>query len=251
MEIRKLLEELKVGRISVDDAERKLKIAPFDDLGYALIDHHRRIRNGCPEVIYCAGKQTEQIIGIMKNMLDSGSNVLATRIDPDTAKAALSLYPDAVWNGSARTVTICRQPIEMSGGGKILVITAGTSDIPVADEAVVTAKFLGNDVERLVDVGVAGLHRLLAKLDVIASANVIIVIAGMEGALASVIGGLTDKPVIAVPTSIGYGASFSGISALLAMLNSCANGVSTVNIDNGFGAAYIASSINKINCVKQ
>ncbi|MDR0429780.1 MAG: nickel pincer cofactor biosynthesis protein LarB [Tannerellaceae bacterium] len=251
MEIRKLLEELKVGRISIDDAERKLKIAPFDDLGYALIDHHRRIRNGCPEVIYCAGKQTEQIIGIMKNMLDSESNVLATRIDPDTAKAVLSLYPDTVWNGSARTVTICRQPIEKSGGGKILVITAGTSDIPVADEAVVTAKFLGNDVERLVDVGVAGLHRLLAKLDVIASANVIIVIAGMEGTLASVIGGLTDKPVIAVPTSIGYGASFSGISALLAMLNSCANGVSVVNIDNGFGAAYIASSINKINCVKQ
>jgi NCAIR mutase (PurE)-related protein len=251
MEIRKLLKELKDGRISVDDAERQLKTAPFDDLGYALTDHHRRIRNGCPEVIYCAGKQTEQITGIMKNILDSGSNVLATRIAPDAAKAALSLYPDAVWNSSARTVTVCRQPIEKRGGGKILVVTAGTSDIPVADEAVVTAEFLGNEVERLVDVGVAGLHRLLARLDVIASANVIIVIAGMEGALASVIGGLTDKPVIAVPTSTGYGTSFGGISALLAMLNSCANGVSVVNIDNGFGAAYIASSINRINCIKQ
>ncbi|GHT49652.1 1-(5-phosphoribosyl)-5-amino-4-imidazole-carboxylate carboxylase [Bacteroidia bacterium] len=249
MEIKKMLEEVKTGHLSVDEAERRLKTKPFDDLGYAVIDHHRQIRNGCPEVIYCAGKTIAQIEGIVQNMLESGnSNILATRASEEAAQAVLKLYPNAEWNPSARTIVIRRQPVEKTGGGKILVITAGTSDIPVADEAVVTATFLGNEVERLCDVGVAGLHRLLAKLDIIASANVIIVIAGMEGALASVVGGLTDKPVIAVPTSVGYGASFGGVSALLSMLNSCANGVATVNIDNGFGAAYMANSINKINC---
>jgi NCAIR mutase (PurE)-related protein len=248
MDVKGLLEEVKNGTVSVDEAAGKLKTLPFDDLGYALIDHHRQLRNGCPEVIYCAGKTVAQVEGIVKNMLESGTNVLATRASAEMARAILKLYPDAEWNPSARTIVIRRKPVEKSGGGKILVITAGTSDIPVADEAIVTAAFLGNEVERLCDVGVAGLHRLLARLDVIASANVIIVIAGMEGALASVVGGLTDKPVIAVPTSVGYGASFGGVAALLAMLNSCANGVSVVNIDNGFGAAYIASSINKINC---
>jgi NCAIR mutase (PurE)-related protein len=248
MDIKKLLEEVKTGNISIEEAETKLKTKPFDDLGYAVVDHHRRIRNGCPEVIYCAGKSIAQIEGIIRNMLASGDhNVLATRASEEAAKAVIALYPEAVWNPSARTIVIRRQPVEKNGGGKILVITAGTSDIPVADEAIVTAEFLGNDVERLCDVGVAGLHRLLARLEIVASANVIIVIAGMEGALASVVGGLTDKPVIAVPTSVGYGASFGGVSALLSMLNSCANGVAVVNIDNGFGAAYIASSINKIN----
>jgi NCAIR mutase (PurE)-related protein len=247
MDIRKLLESVKAGAISVKDAETKLKIKPFDDLGYAVIDHHRRIRNGCPEVIYCAGKSVAQVEGIIRNMSANDSNILATRASEEIAQAVSTLYPDAEWNPSAHTIVIRRQPAEPSGGGRILVVTAGTSDIPVADEAVVTAEFLGNEVERLCDVGVAGLHRLLAKLDVIASANVIIVIAGMEGALASVIGGLTDRPVIAVPTSVGYGTSFGGVSALLAMLNSCANGVAVVNIDNGFGAAYIANSINKIN----
>ncbi|MDR2138740.1 MAG: nickel pincer cofactor biosynthesis protein LarB [Tannerella sp.] len=247
MDIRKLLEEVKTGAVSVEAAETRLKIQPFDDLGYAVVDHHRRIRNGCPEVIYCAGKTVTQIEGIIENMLAHESNVLATRASEETAQAILKRYPEAEWNPLARTMVILCRAVEKTGGGRILVLTAGTSDIPVAEEAVVTAEFLGNEVERLYDVGVAGLHRLLAKLDVIASANVIIVIAGMEGALASVTGGLTDKPVIAVPTSVGYGASFGGISALLSMLNSCANGVATVNIDNGFGAAYIANSINRIN----
>jgi NCAIR mutase (PurE)-related protein len=248
MDIKKLLEEVKNGDLSIDDAENRLKTMPFDDLGYAVIDHHRRIRNGCPEVIYCAGKTTPQIIGIIHNMLKVGeTNVLATRASEESAKEVLKEFPDAEWNPVARTLVICRKPVEKYGNGKILIITAGTSDIPVAEEAFVTADFLGNEVERVCDVGVAGIHRLLARLDVIASANVIIVIAGMEGALASVIGGLTDKPVIAVPTSVGYGASFGGVSALLSMLNSCANGVSVVNIDNGFGAAYIANSINKLS----
>jgi NCAIR mutase (PurE)-related protein len=247
MDIRKLLEGVKAGLLSVEEAETRLKTTPFDDLGYAVVDHHRRIRNGCPEVIYCAGKSIAQIEGIIENMLSHDNNILATRVAEEAAQAVLSHYPEAEWNPSARTIVIRRQPVEKTHGGKILVVTAGTSDIPVADEAVVTAEFLGNEVERLCDVGVAGLHRLLSKLDTIASANVIIVIAGMEGALASVVGGLTDKPVIAVPTSVGYGASFGGVSALLSMLNSCANGVAVVNIDNGFGAAYIASSINKIN----
>jgi NCAIR mutase (PurE)-related protein len=246
MDVKKLLEDVRAGIVSVDEAAGRLKTMPFDNLGYAVIDHHRQLRSGCPEVIYCAGKTLTQVTGIMRNMLDAGSNVLATRATEAMAQGVLSAYPDAEWNASARTIVIRRVPTEKNGGGKILVVTAGTSDLPVADEAVVTAGFLGNDVERLCDVGVAGLHRLLAKIDVLASAQVIIVIAGMEGALASVVGGLTDKPVIAVPTSVGYGASFGGVAALLAMLNSCANGVSVVNIDNGFGAAYIANSINKL-----
>ncbi|MDR1918958.1 MAG: nickel pincer cofactor biosynthesis protein LarB [Tannerellaceae bacterium] len=248
MDVKQLLKEVRSGAVSIDEAANKLRAMPFDDLGYAVIDHHRHLRNGCPEVIYCAGKSIEQVSGIAKNLLEvGGSNVLATRASEAMAEALKQRYPEAQWNASARTVVIQRQPVEKSGGGKILVVTAGTSDLPVADEAVVTAEFLGNEVERLSDLGVAGLHRLLARLDKIVSANVIIVIAGMEGALASVIGGLTDKPVIAVPTSVGYGASFGGVSALLSMLNSCANGVSVVNIDNGFGAAYIASSINRLN----
>jgi NCAIR mutase (PurE)-related protein len=248
MDVKGLLEEVKNGTVSVDEAAGKLKTLPFDDLGYAVIDHHRQLRNGCPEVIYCAGKTVAQVEGIVKNMLEVGdTNVLATRASAEITQAIVNLYPEAEWNPSARTIVIRRKPVEKTAGRKILVVTAGTSDIPVADEAVVTAEFLGNEVERLCDVGVAGLHRLLAKLDVIASANVIIVIAGMEGALASVVGGLTDKPVIAVPTSVGYGASFGGVSALLSMLNSCANGVAVVNIDNGFGAAYMANSINKLN----
>jgi NCAIR mutase (PurE)-related protein len=248
MDTRTLLEAVRTGDISPAEAERKLKTAPFDDLGYAVIDHHRRIRTGCPEVIYCAGKTVAQVLGIVDNLLQSAeANVLATRATPEMAQSVTKRWPEAVWNPVARTLVITRQPPEKAGIGKVLVITAGTSDLPVAEEAVVTAEFLGNTVERLSDVGVAGLHRLLARLDVIAAATVIIVIAGMEGALASVIGGLTDKPVIAVPTSVGYGASFGGLSALLSMLNSCANGVSVVNIDNGFGAAYIANSINKLH----
>ena len=247
MDIKSLLEAVKTGTVSIEEAMGKLKTLPFDDLEYALVDHHRQLRNGCPEVIFCAGKSVHQVEGIVTNLLEVGNtNVLATRATEDIAQTVLKIYPEAEWNSSARTIVIRRQPIEKSGIGKILVITAGTSDIPVADEAVVTAEFLGNEVERVCDVGVAGIHRLFAKLENIISATVIIVIAGMEGALPSVIGGLTDKPVIAVPTSVGYGTNFGGITALLSMLNSCANGISVVNIDNGFGAAYIANSINKL-----
>jgi len=247
MDIKKILESVKIGEMSVEEATEKLKTLPFDDLEYALIDHHRQLRNGCPEVIFCAGKTVQQVEGIVTNLLEVGNtNVLATRATEEIAQAVRKIYPEAEWNPSARTIVIRRQPVEKSGIGKILVVTAGTSDIPVADEAVVTAEFLGNEVERICDVGVAGIHRLFAKLENIVSATVIIVIAGMEGALPSVIGGLTDKPIIAVPTSVGYGTSFGGITALLAMLNSCANGISVVNIDNGFGAAYIANSINKL-----
>jgi NCAIR mutase (PurE)-related protein len=247
MDIKKLLEDVKGGAVSVEEAANKLKTLPYDDLGYALVDHHRQLRTGCPEVIYCAGKSIAQVEGIIKNMLEVGdTNILATRADENVAHAIQAAYPQAEWNPSARTIVIGKTPIEKTGKGKILVVTAGTSDIPIADEAVVTAEFLGNEVELLCDVGVAGLHRLLSKLPVILSANVIIVIAGMEGALASVVGGLTDKPVIAVPASVGYGAGFGGVAALLSMLNSCANGVAVVNIDNGFGAAYMANSINKI-----
>jgi NCAIR mutase (PurE)-related protein len=248
VDIKKILEGVKNGTVSIEEATAKLKTLPFDDLGYALVDHHRQLRNGCPEVIFCAGKNVRQVEGIVTNLLEVGNtNVLATRATEEIAQAVRKIYPDAEWNPSARTIVIRRQPVEKSGIGKIMVVTAGTSDIPVADEAVVTAEFLGNEVERVCDVGVAGIHRLFAKLDNIISATVIIVIAGMEGALPSVIGGLTDKPIIAVPTSVGYGTSFGGITALLSMLNSCANGISVVNIDNGFGAAYIANSINKLH----
>jgi len=247
MDIKNILEAVKTGSMSIEEATGKLKTLPFDDLGYALVDHHRQLRNGCPEVIFCAGKNVQQVEGIVTNMLEVGNtNVLATRATEEIARAILKIYPEAEWNPSARTIVVRRQPIEKTGIGKILVVTAGTSDIPVADEAVVTAEFLGNEVERICDVGVAGIHRLFARLENIISATVVIVIAGMEGALPSVIGGLTDKPIIAVPTSVGYGTSFGGITALLSMLNSCANGISVVNIDNGFGAAYIANSINKL-----
>ncbi|MGE4213843.1 MAG: nickel pincer cofactor biosynthesis protein LarB [Anaerotignaceae bacterium] len=246
MDTKKLLNDLMNGKISIDDAEKKLKFAPIQDLGYAVIDHQRAIRNGCPEVIYCAGKTIEQIKGIVLNMLEGGTkNILGTRATKEMFNGVKEVCPDAVYHEDARIILVEREPVEKTGG-KILVATGGTSDIPVAEEAAITAEYLGNEVVRAYDVGVAGLHRLLSKLDLIAEANVIIAVAGMEGALASVIGGLTDKPVIAVPTSVGYGANFSGLSSLLCMLNSCANGVVVVNIDNGFGAGYTANSINKL-----
>lgn len=246
MDIKKILDDLKCDRISLDEAEKKLKFAPFDDLGYAVIDHQRALRNGCPEVIYCAGKTIEQIKGIVLNMLEAGTkNILGTRATRQMYDGVKEVCQDAVYYEIANIILIEREPVEKTGG-KILVATGGTSDIPVAEEAAITAEYLGNEVVRAYDVGVAGLHRLLSKLDLIAQADVIIAVAGMEGALASVIGGLTDKPVIAVPTSVGYGANFSGLSSLLCMLNSCANGVVVVNIDNGFGAGYTANSINKL-----
>lgn len=246
MDIKKILDDLKNDKISLDEAEKKLKFAPFDDLGYAVIDHQRALRNGCPEVIYCAGKTIEQIKGIVLNMLQAGTkNILGTRATKEMFEGVKEVCQDAVYHQDAKIILIEREPVEKTGG-KILVATGGTSDIPVAEEAAITAEYLGNEVVRAYDVGVAGLHRLLSKLDLIAQADVIIAVAGMEGALASVIGGLTDKPVIAVPTSVGYGANFNGLSSLLCMLNSCANGVVVVNIDNGFGAGYTANSINKL-----
>ncbi|MBS4960225.1 MAG: nickel pincer cofactor biosynthesis protein LarB [Clostridiales bacterium] len=250
MDTRKILTALKEGRISVEEAENQLKVAPFEDLGYAVVDHQRQIRNNCPEIIYCAGKTKEQTRGILLNMLERGTkNVLGTRASEETYAYVKEVCPDVFYDPSSRILKVEREPLEKTGG-KILVATGGTSDIPVAEEAAQTAEYLGNEVVRMYDVGVAGLHRLLSKLDQIVEADVIIAVAGMEGALASVLGGLTDKPVIAVPTSIGYGASFHGVSALLCMLNSCASGVSVVNIDNGFGAGYLANSINKLGARK-
>ena len=243
-EIKILLEDVKNGSISVDEALLKLKNQPFEDLEFAKIDFHRAVRQGTGEVIYGAGKTAEQIIGIISSMLQNNQKrILITRLSSEKAneiKEAFSLeyYPDA-------KIGIIGGFGEKKSSGTVLVATGGTSDIPVAEEAALTAEFLGNNVIRLYDVGVAGLHRLLSHAEEIMNASVIIAIAGMEGALASVIGGLADCPVIAVPTSVGYGASFEGLSALLSMLNSCASGVCTVNIDNGFGAGYLANMINK------
>lgn len=244
--IRQLLEDVQNGNVSVEDAILKLKIKPFEDIGYAKVDIHRELRQGAAEVIYGAGKTPEQIIGIVKTMLKNGQRtILITRLSEDAAQTVAQVY-SLDYHKDARCGIIGNIPAP-DGIGKIVVATGGTSDIPVAEEAAFTASVLGNDVVRLYDVGVAGLHRTLAHLDDIMSASVIIAIAGMEGALASVIGGLADCPVIAVPTSVGYGASFGGLSALLSMLNSCASGVSVVNIDNGFGAGYLANMINHMN----
>ena len=226
---------------------KKLKNLPYEDLGYANIDHHREVRTGYPEVIYCEGKSDYQILGIIEKMIKKDSNILGTRCRKETYEKIKPIYPNAEYDQLSKILKIQNHPIENIGKGKIVVVTGGTSDIPVADEAYHTALFLGNTVERVYDVGVAGIHRLLSKKHIIDSARVIIVVAGMEGALPSVVGGLVDVPVIAVPTSVGYGANFGGLSALLTMLNSCASGISVVNIDNGFGAGYLASMINKLN----
>jgi NCAIR mutase (PurE)-related protein len=244
-DIRRLLEQVKSGGISVEAAVEKLKVAPFEDLGYAKVDHHRGLRQGAPEVIYGAGKSATQILGIVRAMMIRGEkNVLITRLPPEAAEE-ISRSIELSYDPVSR-IGLVGKKSEITATGTIVVATGGTSDIPVAEEAAQVAEALGNRVERLYDVGVAGLHRLLSRLDALVSARVVIAVAGMEGALASVIGGLVDCPVIAVPTSIGYGASFSGLAALLSMLNSCASGVSVVNIDNGFGAGYLASMINHI-----
>ena len=241
--IKNLLENVKNGSVSVDEALLHLKEAPFEDIGFAKVDLHRPLRQGAAEVIYGAGKTPEQIAGILSAMAAHGqNNVLVTRLSPEAAQTVAQKWPVTYYEG-ARLAVAGEFP-EPDGIGRIVVATGGTSDIPVAEEAALTAQMLGNEVTRLYDVGVAGLHRTLAHLDDIMSASVIIAVAGMEGALASVIGGLADCPVIAVPTSVGYGASFHGLSALLSMLNSCASGVTVVNIDNGFGAGYFASMVN-------
>jgi NCAIR mutase (PurE)-related protein len=243
--LKNLLEAVKNGEICVDEALSKLKKLPFEDIGFAKVDHHRNIRNGYPEVIYCQGKTVEQIKAIVERLMEKNNNIMATRAGKDVYEGIKEITDDAVYYDAARIVVVKRREIPVSE--KIIaVVTAGTSDIPVAEEAAVTAETLGNKVERVYDVGVAGIHRLFANAQVIMKANVIIVAAGMEGALASVVGGMVDKPVIAVPTSVGYGANFGGLSALLTMLNSCASGIGVVNIDNGFGAGYLASMINKL-----
>ncbi len=244
-DIKNLLEGVQNGSVSVEDALLKIKKQPFEDLGYAKVDLHRKARQGAAEVIYGAGKTAEQITGIVHSLQTAGQNtILITRIDEEKAKAVASEI-SFDYKQDAKIGIVGTLPVP-DGIGTIVVATGGTSDIPVAEEAALTAEALGNKVTRLYDVGVAGLHRTLAHMDEIMSATVIIAIAGMEGALASVIGGLADCPVIAVPTSVGYGASFHGLSALLSMLNSCASGVSVVNIDNGFGAGYQASMINHV-----
>ena len=245
-DIRRLLEGVSDGSVSIDDALLKLKIKPFEDIGYAKVDTHRKLRQGTAEVIYGAGKTPGQIIGIIESMLKNGQNtILITRLAEEAAAVVGEAY-SINYHKDARCGILGQMPVP-DGTGKIVVATGGTSDIPVAEEAALTAAVLGNEVVRLYDVGVAGLHRTLAHLDEIMSASVIIAIAGMEGALASVLGGLADCPVIAVPTSVGYGASFGGLSALLAMLNSCASGVSVVNIDPGFGAGYLANMSNHMH----
>jgi len=223
----------------------ELKHFPYQDLGYARIDHHREIRTGYPEIIYCEGKSVEQLSGIFSHIVSKGDNVIGTRADNEKFLAVKELVPEAVWHADAGIISVTLNMKEASES-PIAIITAGTSDYRVAEEAAVTAELLGNRVNRIYDAGVAGIHRLVDQLPVIRQSKVIIVIAGMEGALASVVGGLVDAPVIAVPTSVGYGANFKGVSALLAMLTSCASGVSVVNIDNGFGAGFNASLINRI-----
>ncbi len=242
-ETKKILEQVSSGKMTVEQALLALKLSPFEDLGFAKVDHHRALRQGAAEVIYGEGKTAVQIAGILRAMLSHGEKtVLMTRLSADKAAALQPDFP-LDYHADARVGVVGAFP-EPDGLGKIVVATGGTSDIPVAEEAAVTAEVLGNEVVRLYDVGVSGLHRLLNHLDDIMSARCIVAVAGMEGALPSVIGGLADCPVIAVPTSIGYGASFGGVAALLSMLNSCASGVSVVNIDNGFGAGYMASMIN-------
>lgn len=243
--IKKILQGIKNGDLSVEDGFKKLKNLPYADLNFAKIDFHREIRTGVPEVIYCEHKDRNHVKKIVETMLKNGQdNILATRADQKTFNIIKEAAPDAVYYKLPRLAVIERKPLQKTKS-VIAVCTGGTADLYAAEEAAITAELFGNTVVRLYDVGVAGLHRLLDKMEVIQTANVIIAAAGMEGALPSVIAGLVAKPVIALPTSVGYGASFNGIAALLAMLNSCASGVSVVNIDNGFGAGYLASLINK------
>jgi NCAIR mutase (PurE)-related protein len=244
--LERLLKNVKTGKISIDEAITHLKSLPFEDLGYARIDHHRSLRKGFPEVIWGEGKFPSQILSIMKELKRRGQNILITRLDGGKAKVIQKVFPKSQYYPRSKVLTYLIHPLKPEGKGTILVITAGTTDIPVAEEAVVTAQFMGNHVETLYDVGVAGIHRLLSERERLEAARVLIVVAGMEGALPSVVGGLVDRPVIAVPTSVGYGTSFGGITALLAMLNSCASGVAVVNIDNGFGAGYMASLMNRM-----
>jgi NCAIR mutase (PurE)-related protein len=241
-----LLKKVRSGKTSIPEAMAQLKSLPFEDLGYARVDHHRSLRKGFPEVVWGEGKTFGQILTIMKQLKKNDQNILVTRLEREKAIAIRKVFPKSQYYPQSRVLTYLTHRVKTEGKGTILVITAGTTDIPVAEEAVITAQFMGNRVETLYDVGVAGIHRLLSERGRLEAARVLIVVAGMEGALPSVVGGLVDRPVIAVPTSVGYGTSFGGITALLAMLNSCASGVAVVNIDNGFGAGTMASLMNRI-----
>jgi pyridinium-3,5-biscarboxylic acid mononucleotide synthase len=242
--LKDLLLEFKEGHLELDQALERMRHMPFEDLGYAQVDHHRSIRLGFPEVIFGLGKTPEQIVGVASSLLERSSNLLITRVSRATFERVREIAGDAEFHESCGAISV-RRDVTTRGRGVITVVTAGTSDISVADEAAVTAEVMGNQVERIFDVGVAGIHRVLSRREALQSARVIVCVAGMEGALPSVVGGLVGTPVIAVPTSVGYGASFNGLAALLGMLNSCASNVAVVNIDNGFGAGFVASLINR------
>ena len=244
MDVEKLLQQVKDGKVSIREAAQDLKKLPYEDLGYAKVDHHRRLRTGAAEVVFCQGKADSYLCGIFENFYENRRNVLGTRASAGQYEMLHKKFPELRYDPVARIVKAEFEERELQGN--VAVCTAGTADIPVAEEAAQCAEFFGAGVSRYYDVGVAGIHRLLSKREEICRANCVIAIAGMEGALGSVLAGLVDKPVIAVPTSIGYGANFGGVSALLSMLNSCANGISVVNIDNGYGAAYIAAQINRL-----
>jgi NCAIR mutase (PurE)-related protein len=244
-ELKRLFEQVRNKKVSADEAVQKLRHMPFEDLGFAKVDHHRSLRVGMPEVIFGPGKDPAHLADIFSKLAERGNNVLATRVNDEQVRAVRKRLKKAEHNKVARTLSL-RQGNEQTGKGKIVIVCAGTSDVPVAEEAAVTADLMGNEISRVYDVGVAGIHRLLAHKSELSEARVLIVCAGMEGALPSVVGGLVGVPVIAVPTSVGYGASFGGLTALLGMMNSCASNVTVVNIDNGFGAAYVASMINKL-----
>lgn len=247
METRDILEKFKEGEISIDEAEQYFRRAPFDEMGYAKLDMHRQVRSGFPEVIFCSRKADEHLIPIVQRLYEENGEVFGTRASQHQYEILKEKFPEIQYDSISHIIKIEKEKKE--GEGLIAVCTAGTADISVAEEAAQTAEYFGAKVERIYDVGVAGIHRLFSRLDTIQKANCVIAVAGMEGALASVLGGLVDKPVIAVPTSVGYGASFNGLSALLTMINSCANGIATVNIDNGYGAGYIATQINRMGKV--
>jgi len=243
--LEQLLEEVRAGRLGVTEALERLRHLPYEDLGFARVDHHRALRQGFPEVVFAAGKSTDQLKDILASLSARSNHILMTRLAPEQAEILVADFPGARYHPVSRVLTLSREEVPDRGRGAVVVISAGTTDIPVAEEAALTAEIMGNRVETLYDCGVAGLHRLLAHQHLFRQATVFVVVAGMEGALPSVVGGLVDRPVIAVPTSVGYGAAFGGLAALLGMLNSCANGIGVVNIDNGFGAGYLAALINR------
>lgn len=246
MEAREILEQVKAGSISIEEAEKYFRKQPFEELGYAKLDTHREIRSGFPEVVYCSGKPDQYLLSIYRRLFEENGEVFGTRADGHQYELVKAYLPQVSYDEVSRILKIEKE--DKKRWGKIAVCTAGTADIPVAEEAAQTAEYFDSHVERIYDVGVSGLHRLISRLDVIQEANCVVAVAGMEGALASVLGGLVSRPVIAVPTSVGYGASMHGLSALLTMINSCANGVAVVNIDNGYGAGYIATQINRLAC---